>query len=409
MLVANKEQRHVSAFMLVGFVLLAGCSKSATFQCATDAQCVISGVQGRCVIPTKSCAIPDASCPSGYRYDKSAANNMGACVAADQLTDLDLGQTCSKDYQCKSGFCIEGLCCDSGCQGVCRSCALSGSQGHCTQVTDGAPDPKGICGSGGDGGTGCGFTGKCDATGKCAYATTATPCGQPQSCVGGVVTTAQHCDGSGGCAPGVSRQCAPYTCNAAGDDCFAVCTTGGSECVPPNMCMSGSCGKSGLGAKCSSPTQCLSGNCVDGVCCSTASCSPCNSCNLNGSGSCSPIAKDQVDSRCGAGQPVSSCGLTGACDGGGQCANWPAGSICAPAMCVTNSVMSVAYGQSVCAGGGTPCPAQSMQNCGNYECQSAGNGMVSCPTSCICGGANVCAAHHACVCSGGTGTVGTCI
>src|SRR6266545_2284862 len=45
-----------------------------------------------------------------------------------------LGGTCGDNAECNSGFCAQGVCCGTACTGSCKSCALSGSAGSCTNV-----------------------------------------------------------------------------------------------------------------------------------------------------------------------------------------------------------------------------------------------------------------------------------
>lgn len=54
--------------------------------------------------------------------------------------------------QCGSGFCVDGVCCDSACGGGlatdCQACNLTGSLGSCGAVSDGTSCAGGACGSG---------------------------------------------------------------------------------------------------------------------------------------------------------------------------------------------------------------------------------------------------------------------
>jgi len=40
---------------------------------------------------------------------------------------LALGEPCGASDACESGECIDGLCCDATCSGICESCAIPGS------------------------------------------------------------------------------------------------------------------------------------------------------------------------------------------------------------------------------------------------------------------------------------------
>ncbi len=65
--------------------------------------------KGQCVPVTGS---DDDSCFGAVTCDAD-----GACKKAP-------GQPCEGEDECASGFCIEGLCCDTGCEGVCDSCVV---------------------------------------------------------------------------------------------------------------------------------------------------------------------------------------------------------------------------------------------------------------------------------------------
>jgi hypothetical protein len=50
---------------------------------------------------------------------------------------------CSVGARCTSGFCAQGVCCATSCDGPCFSCALPGTVGMCTPVPN-LPD-AGAC------------------------------------------------------------------------------------------------------------------------------------------------------------------------------------------------------------------------------------------------------------------------
>lgn len=64
--------------------------------------------------------------------------------------------TCSSGDVCASGNCIDGVCCETTCDGTCLSCALEGTAGTCTAVAEGQ-DPDGECAGG-----------FCSGSGRCA-------------------------------------------------------------------------------------------------------------------------------------------------------------------------------------------------------------------------------------------------
>lgn len=67
---------------------VAGCHNSTPkISCSDDAQCTLASRPGVCL--EGSCAIPDTSCPSGYRYD-TMAGGSGECVVVPPGTDLSM-------------------------------------------------------------------------------------------------------------------------------------------------------------------------------------------------------------------------------------------------------------------------------------------------------------------------------
>ena len=58
------------------------------------------------------------------------------------------GETCSDDAACLSGHCVDGVCCESACEGACVACAAalkgSGVDGVCEPVADGT-NPREAC------------------------------------------------------------------------------------------------------------------------------------------------------------------------------------------------------------------------------------------------------------------------
>jgi hypothetical protein len=145
---------------------------------------------------------------------------------------LALGAACSTGSQCMSTHCVDGVCCDSDCTGICRTCGAGG--GVCRSAAAGT-DPRDSCPD--DGATTCGRTGMCDGNAACQKYAANTIC-SPLSCADGQISISR-CDGAGTCKA-TRDDCAPYGCTSTGT-CRTTCTTK-ADCASPADCFSGICG-----------------------------------------------------------------------------------------------------------------------------------------------------------------------
>jgi subtilisin-like proprotein convertase family protein len=336
----------------------------------------------------------------------------------------DNGETCSGaafGWECKSELCVDGVCCDTACNGTCESCAQAGSQGACTPyVLD--SDPEAECGHCGvcSGVSACQFTvegtdplhhcaaagpetcaqdGTCDGSGQCRLHVPNTVC-VPQWCVNAEVHTAWLCDGIGTCHEQDIYSCSPYICNALGESCRTHCEAnahclpgfwcdGNQQCVPVYD----------NGTPCLHGYQCASDHCVDGFCCDTACDTICHSCALN-PGVCTAYAAgtDPEDdcALCYACNPGGSqcvlvtfgldpkqecegegpftCQLDGGCDGAGTCHYWAVGTECSTQYCDAG----IMYPIDSCNGTGT-CIDAGIVVCEPYACDGVG---FDCRTMC---------------------------
>jgi hypothetical protein len=293
------------------------------------------------------------------------------------------GAMCSDDGQCMSGVCADGVCCAGPCTGTCRSCAVPGWQGTCTFVPEGVKHP----GCANQGPETCGFDGTCNGRGACRKQPAGTRCAAGR-CSGSSIIAAGACDGDGNCLMGPRVTCAPFSCDGSSEvpHCFDRCTTS-DDCVSGRECLGGSCGTKLNGASCSGAADCTSGFCVDGVCCESKCDGACLSCALPGAvGSCRFIADGVPDPRnvCHDQGPVS-CGLTGACNGSGDCARYPIGTVCQPASCSTAVLLQSA---SRCDGLGN-CQPGGQLTCAPFACASGAcngscNGNADCAPGQVC-------------------------
>ena len=67
---------------------------------------------------------PDATSPDGAGGDGATVNPGGKMN----------GAACAANGECALGFCTDGVCCESACDGVCEKCNLPGSPGKCMPV-----------------------------------------------------------------------------------------------------------------------------------------------------------------------------------------------------------------------------------------------------------------------------------
>jgi hypothetical protein len=184
---ATSRARGTCVALLPGDVCPDGRSCGAGLTCAQGVCC--AGGCDDVANPTRSCALP---------------GREGLC--SERL----LGDGCGNAAECRSGQCVDGVCCDDACEGLCRSCALEGSVGRCQNVPDNA-DPEGECGDA-DAGVAClACFGR-----RCLPALAGTnPKGE---CAGSLV-----CNGVGRCLAPVGESCMrPADC-ASGQCFFGQC------------------------------------------------------------------------------------------------------------------------------------------------------------------------------------------
>jgi hypothetical protein len=143
-------------------------SRSCTDGVCCRDQC---GVCERCDAEGGTCALvisaPDDSCQGSDMCDAA-----GTCKLAH-------GESCEDGARCASGFCVEGVCCDSACDGACDRCAVSG--GVCTTL-DCSPytcTPEKICLARCETSVDCADGYRCLADGRCEPADRLPP---PSGC-----------------------------------------------------------------------------------------------------------------------------------------------------------------------------------------------------------------------------------
>jgi MYXO-CTERM domain-containing protein len=94
------------------------CADGVCCQTACDApcqRCSDSGVCGQVVSDS------DDLC-----FGAQICDAEGFCRRAD-------GETCAEGGDCASGFCVDGVCCETACDGQCDKCNEPGTAGQCRQ------------------------------------------------------------------------------------------------------------------------------------------------------------------------------------------------------------------------------------------------------------------------------------
>lgn len=148
------------------------------------------------------------------------------------------GQPCELGRQCASGFCIDGVCCNTACDGQCVTCALPDALGDCSIAAPGT-DPHHDCGAGGLCDDVCGQHGACvDRVGEVCI---------PSACLDDGVHAIVEvtCKQAGGACDTATVDCAPYRCGVASEGgppgCLPSCRSiddcaEGYACDPDGRC-----------------------------------------------------------------------------------------------------------------------------------------------------------------------------
>lgn len=272
------------------------CNNACTGTCqACTAAKKGSGTNGTCGT-IAAYADPDNECYQG------TCNGSGACIAGAN------GNLCSTTNDCTSGFCVDGICCNSACTGLCQACSTakkgSGANGTCGNIAYDV-DPDNEC-----------TNGACSGSGVCQSST-------GMACNGSLTCLSGYCVDGVCCEAACSALCQACSATKKGSGFDGVCEPIAIATDPDNECGaecngSGACTPAPNGASCSLGTQCLSGFCVDGVCCNNACSGICEACSVAKKGS-------GTQGQCGAidagKDPDNECAAT--CDGAGSCAPPP--------------------------------------------------------------------------------------
>ncbi|WP_437292909.1 thrombospondin type 3 repeat-containing protein [Sorangium sp. So ce426] len=378
-----------------------------------------------------SVAMEERTVIVGSPNDYSGASKRGS--AYPYIIKNQLGDPCLAASQCASGYCVDGVCCNTACEKQCSACAAvngASSDGACTLISGGPCDDEDACTQTDTCQAGacigstpvacappnaCHEPGICEpATGECAYPAkpAGSPCGGAAACSGALLELPDRCDGFGACTDGGSQSCGVFLCAEA--TCPTTCASD-AACVTEAYCAAGTCSpKKPLGAPCTAANECLNAQCIGAICsldtdgdgvpdpidnCPTVPNPAQADANADGRGDAcdcaSPPRPDgdacddgnactQTDTcrsgACVGSNPVvcappSACHEPGICQPAtGQCAYpfKPAGVLCGPSAC-SGAMLEL---PDQCDGRGT-CTDGGSQSCGLFLCAEA-----TCPTTC---------------------------
>jgi hypothetical protein len=334
---------------------------------------------------------------------------VGANVGQGEayVASLADGSACGVDSDCKGGHCVEGVCCNTVCAGICTSCLASrkasGADGVCGNAKIDT-DPRNVCGA--QAASTCGLTGNCNGAGACALFANGTECKAAACPTATSADPADDCDGSGTCKATAVVACQRgYLCAAGA--CNTSCA-GNGDCDGTRSFVcddSHKCTVPQAGA-CQVNLDCQTGHCADGVCCDTACTDKCTSCLAaqKGSGAdgvCGPISADtDPKNQCApapATDPNAVCGADGFCDGQGSCRSYAIPQTpCGDTTCTDatgTAAGTVAVTGQLCDGQGN-CGANTA-SCDAYVCSGSACG-TSCTKDTDCADGAFCAGTSKC-------------
>jgi hypothetical protein len=219
-----------------------GCNTATANQIFLGQVCDGAGKCTAAFGATISCGAYKCSSSSCRSYCGSSSDCMSPATCYNNQCNYEkhqLGITCTADFECQSGFCRDGVCCDADCKEPCRMCNHAAGKGHCVNVPAGmlpptAPSPAPLKACDYDSLKPCEADGTCDGAGACREA---APKGKhcKTECVvdvAGDYVVYSYCDGAKACARATvkSSLCGKYKCQTGVASCFGRCTETAKHC-----------------------------------------------------------------------------------------------------------------------------------------------------------------------------------
>lgn len=201
--------------------------------------------KGSCVPPEatdcKNYACDEAACTDGCSSD-SACDERSFCNDSRCRPKLGFGASCSSDSACLQGHCVDGICCDTACEGSCEACSEEGSVGTCSPITAGSTPRGEPANVSGDVPQDCSVL-FCDGETRgtpVMPAAAGTLC-SVAGCADGTEVGEGRCDGAGQCVAPAMNVCGAYACSRSEarkgrpEQCLTTCDSV-ADCAPQFYC-----------------------------------------------------------------------------------------------------------------------------------------------------------------------------
>ncbi|WP_437895446.1 MYXO-CTERM sorting domain-containing protein [Sorangium sp. So ce124] len=185
-----------------------------------------------------SVALSDGTALVGVHGDDAKGNYAGSAYV--YVIHKTSGERCATGTECASGFCVDGVCCDTACGGgVSNDCqACSAAAGAALNGTCGVLAANTECRAAAGG---CDAAEVCDGTSVSCPADARLAAGTQCRAPAGVCDVAEVCDGSTGACPADTKVATGTQCRASAGVCDVaeVCDGRTSACPPDTKVAAG--------------------------------------------------------------------------------------------------------------------------------------------------------------------------
>jgi hypothetical protein len=287
------------------------------------------GTGDDCTYPGETTECAPASCTAGVASLRAGCNGDGACLPEKTMScapnvcdhtgcaggcavnvhcaagnfcesgrcfpQVKNGAACGTDQQCASEHCVEGVCCDTSCNGLCQTCKVSDHLGTCTIATGR------VCrAAAGD----CDAVEICDDTNPGCPADRLMASGSVCRSERGPCDAAESCDGVSSTCPADGFRPSSASCGAPLDECHTTPLCSGTSGVCPTSVLKAA------DSPCGGVGRCMGNSFVP-----PGSCSSLGVCLPSAPTSCGRFACEASGCRSSCIAPAVGCDLPFYCDG----------------------------------------------------------------------------------------------